>query len=66
MIISGRIVLRMRNVINKSLWRQSKHLYSIHFFFDENRSVYEIMWKNMVEPDSTIRRRQDSICLPDN
>jgi hypothetical protein len=25
--------------------------YSINFFFSENHAVYEIMWKNTVEPD---------------
>jgi hypothetical protein len=27
-------------------------LYAItFFFFTENRSIYEIMWKNMIQPD---------------
>jgi hypothetical protein len=26
-------------------------LCSVTFFFLENRAVYEIMWKNIVEPD---------------
>jgi len=26
-------------------------LYSVTFFFSENRVVYEIMWKNIVELD---------------
>ena len=32
-----------------------------YFFFFENRVVYEMMWKNMVELDMTqmIRRRKD-------
>ena len=30
------------------------HIFSaIHFFFSENRVIYEIMWKNMVRPDRT-------------
>jgi hypothetical protein len=27
-----------------------KH-FTFNIFFPENRAVYEIMWKNMVEPD---------------
>jgi hypothetical protein len=26
-------------------------LFSVTFFAPENRAVYEIMWKNMVEPE---------------
>jgi len=44
-------------------------VFSIFFFFSENRAVYEIMWKKMVEPDRpqvTIPRRKYTICMPDN
>jgi len=27
------------------------NIYLQYFFFPENRAVYEIMWKNMVNPD---------------
>ena len=41
-----------------------------NIFFPQNRTIYEIMWKNMVEPDSSrdniIRRRTDALCMPGN
>ena len=40
----------MTNVSDESSSNlQNTHLHSI--FFPENRDVYEIMWKNMVETD---------------
>ena len=40
----------MRNVSGKFVEKIETHiLYSIFFF--ENCAVYEIMWKNVVEPD---------------
>jgi len=42
----------MRNVSDKSLEGMKTHiLYSITFFFFQNRVVYEKMWKNTVESD---------------
>ena len=38
-----------------------------NIFFFENRSVYEIMWKNSVEPvtpQMTIRRVPNACCIP--
>jgi hypothetical protein len=50
MIISRSILLKMRNVSDKSCREnQNTHLRSITFF--ENRAIYEIMWKNIAEPD---------------
>jgi len=50
------------------VWRKSEHiLYSVTFY--ENRAFYEIMCKNMVEPDRpqmTIQCRKDAIWIPDN
>jgi hypothetical protein len=31
--------------------RKSKHVYYIQICFPENRVIYEVMLKNMVEPD---------------
>jgi len=31
--------------------RKSKHTFYVQKRNPENRAVYEIMWKNMVEPD---------------
>jgi len=31
---------------------QNTHfMFNKHFFFFENRAVYEIMWRNMAQPD---------------
>jgi hypothetical protein len=52
MIISRSILLRIRNVSDKSL----RENHNTHFtlnnfsFFLENRVVYEKMWKNTLEP----------------
>jgi hypothetical protein len=40
-------------------------------FFPENPSVYELMWKNVGQPDRSHRtnimlRRKDALCMPDN
>jgi hypothetical protein len=37
--------------------------------FSENRAVYEVIQKIMVEPDRpqmTVRSRNDEICMPDD
>jgi hypothetical protein len=43
----------MRNVRDKSRTenQNTRFIFSNFFFFLENRAVYEIMWKNIVEPD---------------
>jgi hypothetical protein len=46
------IYLRMRNVADKSCREcQNTHFVFNNFFF--NPTIYEIMWKNMAEPDRT-------------
>jgi len=41
----------MRNISNK-IYRDSQNTHFVFSsFFPENRTVYEIMWKNMVEPE---------------
>jgi len=40
----------MRNVLHKMCKENLKKKSSTHF--SENRAVYEIIWKNMEEPDS--------------
>ena len=42
----------------------------INNYFSENRAFYEIMRKNMVQPDRrqiavSLRRRKDAICMTD-
>ena len=38
-------------------------LYSIKFFFFENRAVYEIMWKNILSADDNTAHAH---CMVDN
>jgi hypothetical protein len=64
MVISRSVLLRMRNVSDKSCRDiQNTHLCSATFC-SENRAVYEIMWKNVVEPDrpQMIIRRMRIAC----
>ena len=43
---------RMRHVADKRCkGNQNTYLYAISIFFFENRAVYEIMWKNVLQPD---------------
>ena len=51
MIISRSVLLIMRNVSDKSCTENQNTHFVFSNFFSENRAVYEIMWKNMVEPD---------------
>jgi hypothetical protein len=47
----------MRNVSDKSCRKKSKHTFYVLKPVPENRAVYEIMWKNMVQgnrPQMTI------------
>ena len=42
--ISRTVLLRMRNVSNKSC-RENQNTHFVFFF--ENRAIYEVMWKNI-------------------
>jgi len=61
-IISRWILLRIRNISHKIC---TENL-NIHFMFNdsfpENRAVYEIMWKNMVQPDRPQMKMQYGTC----
>jgi hypothetical protein len=66
-IISRSILLRMRNVSDKS-WRgnQNTHFVFSNFCFF-NYAVYEIMWKNIVQrdrPQMTTMRMRITCCIP--
>ena len=50
-VVSPCILFGMRNVSDKSCSENQNILFEN--FFPENRAFYEIMWKNMVEPDKT-------------
>jgi len=44
-------LLRMKNVAEKKICRENQDTRFITNDFFENRAVYEIMWKNIVQPD---------------
>ena len=51
-VISRSITLIMRNVSNKCCREnQNTHFVFNHLFFHKNRAVYEVMQKNIVQPD---------------
>jgi len=41
----------MKNISDKFVEKIKNSILCIIFFFSENRTVYETMWKNAVEPD---------------
>jgi hypothetical protein len=51
MIISCRILLWVRYVSGKVVEKIKTHILDSIMFFFQNRAVYEIMWKNVIEPD---------------
>ena len=53
MTISSWVLLRMRNVSNKSCRENQNTHFMFGIFFFENRAVCEIMSKNMVKPERT-------------
>jgi hypothetical protein len=48
--LSPWILLKMINVSDKS-YREDQNTSYFQLRFSESRAVYEVMWKNMVEPD---------------
>ena len=50
-IISHRILLKMRNFSEKPCRENQNTHFIFHNIFPESRAVYNIMWKNLVEPD---------------
>jgi len=66
--IKSSSVLLMRNVSGKSCSEnQNTHFMFNNFFSFENRAVYEIMWKNIVEavrPQMTIWRMRIACWIP--
>jgi len=62
LIISRSILLRMRNISDKSCKKNTRFVFTN--FFLENLAVYEIVWNNtgQATDDSTIRRMRFSAC----
>ena len=53
--ISLRLLLRMRNVLNK-IFRENENTHFVFNTFSENRAIYETMSKNLVEPQRRQKR----------
>jgi len=52
MIISYLIILGMRNVSDLSCRENQNTHFMLNFFlWFENNAVYELLWRNIVEPD---------------
>jgi len=51
MIMSCRILLRMRNVSDKFVEKIKIHILGSIRFFPKILPFFEIMWKNMVDPE---------------
>ena len=49
LIISRSVRLRMRNV-SEEICRENQNVFCVKKNFFENRAVYDIMWKNIVQP----------------
>jgi hypothetical protein len=50
LIVSLSILLKMKNVSDK-ICRENQTHFTFSDLLFENRAVYEIMWKNILEPD---------------
>jgi len=54
-VISRSVLLGMRNISDKIFGENQTTHFMFSNFFSENRTGYEIMWKNIVEPNSPRR-----------
>ena len=50
-IISHWILLRIRHFSGRSCRENPKHILRSTIFFPENLSIYDVRWKNIVQPD---------------
>jgi len=67
LIICHSFLVRMKNVSDRSRRENWNTYFIIHKFFFENRAVYEIMWKNIVEairPHTTIWHTRITCWIP--
>ena len=64
MIISKSVMLRVRYVSDNVIDKINTHISrSRTFFFSKNGAFYEIMWKNMVQPDRSHTQIMCSSCI---
>ena len=66
-IISRSVLLTVRNVLDTGAEKiKTRILYAVTFsFYFEIRAVYEIMWKNMVQPDRPDDNMAHALCTLD-
>jgi hypothetical protein len=65
-IITRSVLRRMGIVSGESCIENQDTHFMLNVFFFENRSVYDIIWKNIVEPDKpqmTTRHMRIALCL---
>jgi len=60
---SASVLLRVRIVSDKSCRENQDIHFMLNNFFSENRSVYNIMSKNMVDPDTPQMTTQNVLCI---
>ena len=51
LIISCSFLLRMKNVSDRSCRENQTHIFCSITYYTENCAIYEIMWKNTVDPN---------------
>jgi hypothetical protein len=66
LLTSHSFLLKMRNVSNKSCTENQNTHFVFNNIFPENRAVYEITWKNMVQPDGLATDDNMTHCMVDN
>jgi hypothetical protein len=54
-------------MLQEKIWRENQNtcFMSNTFFFFENRAIYEMMWKNIVQPDMPQMSVAHAHCMPD-
>ena len=65
LIISCSLLRRMRNVSDKRCRENQNKHFMCNNFFSGSRSVYQIMWKNTVDPDRSQMTMAHAHCMPD-
>ena len=51
MVISRSVILKKRNVSTEAVEEIKPHIFYVQKLFSENLASYEIIWKNMFQPD---------------
>ena len=67
-VVSHSVLPRMKHISDNVVEKPETHILCLlAFFLKKKRGVYEIMWKNIVEPDRpqmTIWRMRIACCIP--